>query len=84
MNLILLIFLSTPGLAWQSCSKKTGVKLELLTNNDMLLTIEICRWICHAIYRYEKANKKYIKSYDKNTESSYLMYLDANNFFLEG
>ena len=27
MNLILLIFLSAPGLAWQAYLKKTGVKL---------------------------------------------------------
>ena len=39
MTLILLIFLSAPGLAWQACLKKTGVKLELLTNNDMLMMI---------------------------------------------
>ena len=33
-------FLSAPGLAWQACLKKTGVKLELLTNNDMLIMNE--------------------------------------------
>ena len=33
-------FLSTPGLAWQACLKKTGVKSELLTNNDMLMMVE--------------------------------------------
>ena len=33
-------FLSTPGLAWQTCLKKTGVKLELLTDIDMLLMVE--------------------------------------------
>ena len=29
-----------PGLAWQACFKKTGVKLELITDYDMLLKIE--------------------------------------------
>ena len=29
-------FLSAPGLAWQACLKKTGVKLELLTKIDIL------------------------------------------------
>ena len=33
-------FLSAPGLAWQACLKKTGVKLELSANNDMLVMIE--------------------------------------------
>ena len=32
MNLILLFFLSVPGLAWQACLKKSRVKLELSTD----------------------------------------------------
>ena len=62
-------FLFSPGLAWQACLKKTGVKLELLTDIDMLLIVEkgIRRVIFHAIRRYAKANNKYMKNYDKNT-----------------
>ena len=30
-------FLSAPGLVWQACLKKAGVKSELLTDIDMLL-----------------------------------------------
>ena len=37
--------------------------------------------ICHAIHRYSKANNKYMKKYDKNIESSYLMYVDTNNLY---
>ena len=32
-------FVSAPGLAWQACLKKTGVKLELITDYDMILII---------------------------------------------
>ena len=75
--------MSAPGLAWQACLKKTGVKLELLTDIDMLLMVEkgIRGGICHAIHRYAKANIKYINNYDKNTASSCLVYLDANNLY---
>ena len=74
-------FLSAPGLAWQGCLKKTKVELELLT--DLLLMVEkgTKGGICQAIYRYAKANNKYMKNYDKNIISSYLMYLDANNLY---
>ena len=37
--------------------------------------------ICHAIHKYAKANNKYMKNYDKNQESSYIQYLDANNLY---
>ena len=73
-------FLSLPGLAWQACLKKTSVKLQLLTDYDMLLMVAvgIRGGICHAIHRFAKANNKYMKNYDKNEESSYIQYLDAN------
>ena len=64
-------FLSLPGLAWQAClNKKTNVKLELLTDYDMLLMVEegIRGGICHSIHRHAKANTKYMKNYDKNKE----------------
>ena len=46
--------LSGPGLAWQTCFKKTGGELESLTNTDMLLMTEkeIRGGICHAIHTY--------------------------------
>ena len=43
---------SAPRLAWQAALKKTEVKLELLTDIDMLLIVEkgIRGGICHAIH----------------------------------
>ena len=52
-----------PGLAWQAALKKTKVKLDLLTDIDMLLMVEkgIIEGICPSIYRYSKANKKILE-----------------------
>ena len=76
-------FLSAPGLARQTCLKKTGVKLELLTDNDMLMMFGdgIRGGMCQAVHRYYKANNKYMKNYDENKVSLFLLYLDANNLY---
>ena len=61
-------FLSAPGLAWQACSKKTKIKLELLIGLDMLLmrgVRGIRGGITHAINRYVKGNNKCMKNYEK-------------------
>ena len=49
----------------------------------MLLMVEkgIRGGICHAIYRYAKANNKYMKNYNKYKEELFLQYLDTNNLY---
>ena len=58
-------FLLVPELAGKQ------VKLELLTDMDILLMVEkgIRGGIFHAIQRYAKANNKYMKDYNQNKES---------------
>ena len=76
-------FVSLPGLAWQACLKKTNVELELLTDYDIFLMVEegIRGGIRHVMQRYVKANKRYMKDYDRKKKSSYIQYLDANNLY---
>ena len=76
-------FLTTPGLSWKACLKKTGVKLELLTNENMFLKYEegIRGGIYNKVHIYAEANNKYMKNYDKNKKSSFLMYVDVNNLY---
>ena len=52
-------FVSALGLAGQAALEKAKVKLDFLTDINMLLMVEegISRRICHSIYRYAKANK---------------------------
>ena len=33
------------------------------------------------VHRYAKTNSKYMKNYNKNIESSYIIYLDANKLY---
>ena len=79
--MILLVFFTATGLTWKVALKKIQVKLDLLTDIDMLLMAEkiIRGGICHAIHRYMKSNNKYMKNYDKNKEYSHLKYWDVNN-----
>ena len=77
-------FYTAPELAWQAALKYTGVKLELLTNIDMLLMFEkgIRGSITQAVHRYARVNNKYMgDQYNSDEESSYLKYLDANNLY---
>ena len=77
-------FFTSPGLAWKACLKRTGIKLELLTDPDMLLMFEqgIRGGITQAVRKYASANNKYMGDrFDPKSESSYLQYLDANNLY---
>ena len=77
-------FLSAPGLVWQAALKNTKVKLEQLTDIDILLMVEkgITGGISHAIHQYGKANNKYMKEYGKHKESSYLKYRDVKDLYV--
>ena len=77
-------FYTSPGLAWKACLKCTGIRVELLTDPDMLLMFErgIRGGITQAVRKYASANNKYMGDrFDPKSESSYLQYLDANNLY---
>ena len=77
-------FYTSPGLAWKACLKHTGIKLELLTDPDMLLMFEqgIRGGITQVVRKYASANNKYMGDrFAPKSESSYLQYLDANNLY---
>ena len=77
-------FCTSPGLAWKACLKHTGIRLELLTDHDMLLMFErgIRGGITQAVCKYASANNKYLgDKFNPNEDTTYLQYLDANNLY---
>jgi hypothetical protein len=76
-------YVSAPGLSWDAFLKRSGAKLELISDMDMFQFFEkgMRGGTSYIAHRYAKANNKYMNTYDKNKESSYLMYLDANNLY---
>ena len=77
-------YYTAPGLAWDAALKVTEVKLELLTDMDMLLMVEmgIRGGVSMISNRYGKANNKYMgKSFKDIEASKYIAYLDANNLY---
>ncbi|XP_050065801.1 uncharacterized protein LOC126554820 [Aphis gossypii] len=63
--------------------KYTRVKLELLTEYDMLLMIEkgIRGGLTQASMRYAKANNERTPDYDPTKSKSWLIYQDCNNLY---
>ena len=64
--------------------KETEVKLDLLTDIEMFKMIEnggIRGGISQVSHRHAIANNKYMSTYDKTKDDSYIIYLDANNLY---
>ena len=89
-------FYTSPGLASKACLKKMEVKLELLTDPNMLLMFEcgIRGGITQVGHQYKSANNKYMgplgqglrsdpmgEKFKPKEESSFLQYLDVNNLY---
>ena len=77
-------YYTAPGLAWDACLKLTKIRLELLTDPDMLLFFEqgIRGGISMISTRHGKANNKYMnEKFDSSKLLKYIVYLDANNLY---
>ena len=71
-------YFTSPGLSWDAMLKMTNIKLELMTDVDMFQFIEkgMRGGVSYIANRYGKANNKYMKEYNENAPSKYVMYLD--------
>ena len=76
-------YVSSPGLSWNAMLKMTGINLELITDIDQQLFIEkgMRGGISYISHRHAKANNPYMKFYNPEDDTTYIMYLDANNLY---
>ena len=76
-------YYTSPELSWYALLKLTSMKLELFTDYNMYLFIEkgMRGGISGEMKRYCKANNPYLHDYEPQQETSYILYLDANNLY---
>ena len=77
------LYFNSLGISWNAMLKMTKIVLELISDIDMYLFIEkgMRVGIIYIAKRHSKTNNKYMKSYDVNKPSKFIMYLDANNLY---
>ncbi|CAG9769955.1 unnamed protein product [Ceutorhynchus assimilis] len=76
-------YYTAPGLSFDAALKTTAVKLELLTDIDMIHFLKrgIRGGVSQCSIRKAVANNKFIPHYDASKPTSYIMYLDATNLY---
>ena len=76
-------YLTLPSFSWDALLKLTNVKLELISDPQMFLFFEnnIRGGVSVCSHRYAKANNVHVPDFDPNKDTSYLVYLDANNLY---
>ncbi len=77
-------FITAASYAWSAMLLKTGVELELISDQKILDIFEKSKrggLTFVGSKRYVKANNQHIAGYDPKTKSTYLLYVDANNLY---
>ncbi|KAL4103266.1 hypothetical protein QTP88_018643 [Uroleucon formosanum] len=76
-------YYTAPGMAFDCMLKKTAIKLELLTDYDMVLAFEkgIRGRLVQASMRYAKANHEKAPDFDSRKSNAWLVYQDCNNLY---
>ena len=74
-------YLSASAVSWDEMVNMTKVELELITDPDMYIFFEkrMRGSVSSMSNGYNKANNKYLKSYNPKQDSKHIIYVDPNN-----
>ena len=78
-------FLSAPGLSWEAALKQTKIRLELLTDIDMLMFIGsgLMGGVALVSTQYAKANNPRLEeNWDPNQKQKYIFVVDCTNQYI--
>ena len=76
-------FLTAPGLSWAACLRMTKVKLELVTDIDMSMFIDMSMigGFSAVTHPYAKANHPHCPEYNPVLQLMWILNMDANNLY---
>ncbi len=76
-------YFTLSSFTWDAALKMTGAQLENLTSIQMYQMFEgnLRGGVSMITQRYAKSNNKYLKNYNVNKPSSYILSLDCNNLY---
>ena len=77
------MFYTLPGLALEAALLMTDVKIELMTDMNMILMIEkgILGGISCCSNRYARANNRQVGNFDDTKPETYISFADSNNLY---
>ena len=76
-------YFTLPELSWDAMLKLTDINFELLADYDVIPMFEKAKrgGLSQCNKKYAKADNKYMKNFNPNNPSSYLLDLNANNLY---
>ena len=76
-------FMTAPSLSWAACLKLTKVKLDLLTDPDMSMFIDmsLIGGYSGVTNPFAKANHPQCTDYNRMLPLMWILYMDANNLY---
>jgi len=74
-------YVTLPSLSWSAALKVTNVNLELIDDIDMHLFVEkaMLGGYSAVVEHFAKANNKYLKNYEAEKPTSYILLTDCTN-----